>query len=232
MVRYHVLSFIDTLNNVRDTTPPYANTFYAGFWWLMRWYVRLPANDQLHQSNLAKTAARRVHSMSPIYELHHFSLGVRAWHERCNSIMQHQMREIYREAVTNFQVDIEIAIEVERLKQKHHYAREVAKRQMQQQQCCSSSSGSSLLPWLQPSSPPMMSSSSGSNQPPLVQPSDPPMDLVQDEKDKKAKDKKDQAPEEKDKKDKKDKKKRKNGQHMPQQQTKKAKVECTADPMP
>ena len=164
---------------------------------MMRWYVRLPRNDQVYQSKLAKTAALRCFHSSAFGKLYGPGLGAYALEG---------MHEIYMEACVDAQLDSDIATEVRDRLQKYH-AREAFLKEVLCRQ--SASSGSSQLPLVQPSGSsllPLMSSSSGSNELPLVQPSDPPMSssqppLVQDKKDKKAKDKKDKQ-HKKDKKDK------------------------------
>ena len=198
-----VLSFLDTLKEIRYTLPPCQQPFYAGFWWLMRWYVRLPRNDQVYQSKLAKTAALRCFHSSAFGKL--YGPGVFP-QQRIGTYALQMMHEIYMEACVDVALDSDIATEVRDRLQKHHargaFLKEVLCRQ-------SASSGSSQLPLVQPSGSSLlalMSSSSGSSELPLVQPSDPPMSssqppLVQDKKDKKAKDKKDKQ-HKKDKKDK------------------------------
>ena len=180
-----VLSFLDTLKGIRHTLPPCQQPFYAGFWWLMRWYVRLPSNDQVYQSKLAKTAALRCFHSSAFGTLYGPGLG---------AYVLEGMQEIYMEACVDVQLDSDIATEVRDRLQKYH-AREAFLKEVLCRR--SASSGSSQLPLVQPSGSsllPLMSSSSGSNE--LPQPP-----LVQDKKDKKAKDKKDKQ-HKKDKKDK------------------------------
>ena len=50
-------TLLESLKSIRYTLPPHHQPFYAGFWWLMRWYVRLPENNQVAETMAAKKSS-------------------------------------------------------------------------------------------------------------------------------------------------------------------------------
>jgi hypothetical protein len=101
--------FLSELKKITQTLPPHSDVFYAGYWWLMRWLVRKPHNDQVWEWHQALAHYMRTSAVVPRSRLARIS------HE----VMLMKMKEILQEAQIDFEVDKAIIEEQRLLEMKH-----------------------------------------------------------------------------------------------------------------